>query len=35
MYSYVHESLKLYAVLTIMTQIIICMFDDQFEKLLL
>lgn len=33
MYSYVHESLKLYAVLTIMTQIIICVFDDHFEKL--
>lgn len=28
----VHESLKLYAVLTIITQIIICVFDDHFEK---
>lgn len=31
----VHESLKLYAILTIMTQIIICVFNGQFEKLLL
>lgn len=29
----VHKSLKLYAILTIMTQIIICVFDDHFEKL--